>query len=83
MKTQFNRIALIPFHCTDCHRYVWLEKYRKADVWTNLPPCCPSSVTKKICKNIDHEKELDAPGVKELTPAVRSIERKVKKALWA
>jgi len=36
-----------------------------------------------ICKKIDSEKELDAPGVKELTPAVRSVERKVMKALWA
>lgn len=48
MKTQFNRIAIIPFHCTDCHRYIWLEKYRKAEVWTDLQPCY---VKKKICKD--------------------------------
>ena len=47
MKTKFNRFALIPFHCTDCHRYVWLEKYRKADVETNIPDHV--FVKKKIC----------------------------------
>lgn len=36
-----------------------------------------------ICKKIDSEKELKDLGVKELAPIVRSIERKVKKALWA
>lgn len=49
MKTIFNRFAILPFQCTNCHRYVWLEKYRKADVWTDLPPCCPAYITKKIC----------------------------------
>lgn len=48
MKTRFNRIAIIPFHCKDCHRYIWLEKYRKAYVWINLPPYI---VKKKICKD--------------------------------
>ena len=36
-----------------------------------------------ICKKIDSEKELKDLGVKELAPIVRSIRRKVKKALWA
>lgn len=36
-----------------------------------------------ICKKIDSEKELNDLGVKELAPIVRSIRRKVKKALWA
>ena len=49
MKTKYNRFAFIPFHCTECHRIIWLEPYRKADVWTNLPPCCPATIKKKIC----------------------------------
>ena len=49
MKTKFNRFAIIPFHCSDCHRYVWLEKYRKAEVATNLPPNNPQFVKEKIC----------------------------------
>ena len=32
MKTKYNRFAFIPFHCTECHRIIWLEPYRKADV---------------------------------------------------
>lgn len=32
MKTVFNRFAILPKHCPDCHRYIWLEKYRRADV---------------------------------------------------
>lgn len=51
MKSKFNRFALLPFLCPDCHRYVWLEKYRKASVWIDLPPHCPSSITKKICSD--------------------------------
>lgn len=51
MKTKFNRFALLPFHCIWCHRIVWLEKYRKAVVQTNLPPHCPSSIKTKICSD--------------------------------
>lgn len=51
MKLIYNRFALIPFHCTDCHRYIWLEPYRKAEVYTELPPSCPPFINKKICKD--------------------------------
>jgi len=47
MKIIFNRFAIIPFHCTDCHRYVWLEKYRKAEVSTDF--IYPPYVKVKIC----------------------------------
>ena len=30
MKTKYNRFAFIPFHCTECHRIIWLEPYRKS-----------------------------------------------------
>ena len=33
MRTKFNRFAIIPKHCDCCKRYVWLEKYRRSDVW--------------------------------------------------
>lgn len=51
MKSKYNRFALIPFHCTDCHRYIWLEKYRKAEVITDLPPNYPAFIKKKICND--------------------------------
>lgn len=36
MKLRFNRFALFPVMCTRCHRYIWLEKYRRAEVWHGL-----------------------------------------------
>ena len=48
MRIKYNRFAIIPFHCTDCHNYIWLEPYRKASIDTGLP--IPVFVKKKICK---------------------------------
>ena len=28
-----NRFAIIPHMCNECKRYIWLESYRRADVW--------------------------------------------------
>ena len=28
-----NRFAIIPHMCNECKRYIWLEFYRRADVW--------------------------------------------------
>lgn len=28
MKLWHNRFALIPVMCSECHRYIWLERYR-------------------------------------------------------
>ena len=28
-----NRFAIIPHICHECKRYIWLESYRRADVW--------------------------------------------------
>ncbi len=28
-----NRFALVPHLCIECKRYIWLEGYRKAEVW--------------------------------------------------
>ena len=33
MKMKFNKFAIIPVMCTRCHRYIWLEKYRRADIF--------------------------------------------------
>lgn len=33
MKIKFNRFAMLPVMCPRCHRYIWLEKYRRADVF--------------------------------------------------
>ena len=28
-----NRFAIIPHMCNECKRYIWLEGYRRSDVW--------------------------------------------------
>ncbi len=33
MITKFNRFAILPKMCNSCHRYIFLEKYRRADVY--------------------------------------------------
>lgn len=33
MRFKFNRIAILPKQCTSCKQFVWLEKYRRADVY--------------------------------------------------
>ncbi|MDO5587254.1 MAG: hypothetical protein Q4G53_09230 [Clostridia bacterium] len=31
MKIKHNRFAVFPVMCHDCHRYIWMEPYRRAD----------------------------------------------------
>lgn len=33
MKTKFNMFAIIPHMCNSCKRFIWLEPYRKAEVF--------------------------------------------------
>ena len=43
-----NRFAFVPHLCSECKRYIWLESYRKADVWKNL---INRSIKENICKS--------------------------------
>ena len=36
MKLSCNRFALVPHLCLECKRYIWLEGYRRAEVWKNF-----------------------------------------------
>lgn len=36
MKIKYNRVAVIPVMCMDCHRFIWLEPYRRADTFSLL-----------------------------------------------
>lgn len=29
----YNRFAIVPHMCNECKRYVWMEPYRRSDVW--------------------------------------------------
>ena len=48
MKLRFNRFALFPVMCLSCHRYIWLEKYRRADVYHRI---VGRSWKENICSN--------------------------------
>lgn len=33
MKIKYNRVAVLPVMCSDCKMFIWLERYRKAEVF--------------------------------------------------
>lgn len=43
-----NRFAFVPHLCYECKRYIWLESYRRADVWVKF---ADRSVKENICKS--------------------------------
>jgi hypothetical protein len=43
-----NRFALAPCLCNECKRYIWLEGYRRADVWLKF---ADRSIKENICKS--------------------------------
>ena len=43
-----NRFALVPHLCLECKRYIWLEGYRKAEVWKKY---IDTSIKENICKS--------------------------------
>ncbi len=45
-----NRFALIPHLCLECKRYIWLEGYRRAEVWKNFIDK-PINIKENICKD--------------------------------
>lgn len=42
-----NRFALVPHLCLQCKRYIWLEGYRRAEVWENF---IDKPIKENICK---------------------------------
>ena len=40
-----NRFAIFPRLCHECKRYIWLESYRRADVWKH-----DRYIIENICK---------------------------------
>lgn len=45
MRFEYNRFSIIPHMCDECKKYIWLEPYRKADVWKH-----DIFLTETICK---------------------------------
>lgn len=42
-----NRFAFIPHLCFECKRYIWLERYRRSEVWKNF---IDRPIKENICK---------------------------------
>lgn len=43
-----NRFAIFPHMCLECKRYIWLEGYRRADVWK---PFAGRYIKENICRS--------------------------------
>lgn len=43
-----NRFAFIPHLCLECKRYIWLDGYRRAEVWKDF---IDKSIKENICKD--------------------------------
>lgn len=48
MMLSCNRFALVPHLCLECKRYIWLEWYRRAEVWHRF---ADMDITENVCKN--------------------------------
>lgn len=42
-----NRFALFPHLCSECKCYIWLESYRRADVWKKF---ADRYIKENVCK---------------------------------
>lgn len=47
MMISHNRFAFVPHLCSECKRYIWLESYRRADVWKKF---INRYIKENICK---------------------------------
>ena len=69
-----NRFAIIPHMCNECKRYIWLESYRRADMWKHdrfiMENICKKCLPKFLdCATLDCIEGCDAAyskqGIKE------------------
>ena len=59
-----NRFAIIPHMCNECKRYIWLESYRRSDVWKY-----DRFIMENICKKC-LPKFLDVDQFAEITRSI-------------
>ena len=48
MMLSCNRFAFVPRLCLECKRYIWLEGYRRAEVWKKI---IDRPIKENICKS--------------------------------
>ena len=48
-----NRFAILPHMCPECKRYIWLEGYRRADVYKPFlsTPSSSGYIKENICRS--------------------------------
>lgn len=47
MMLKYNRFALVPHLCNECKKYIWLEPFRRIDVFKPFYQCY---MKQNICK---------------------------------
>lgn len=48
MMLSCNRFALVPHLCSECKNYIWLERYRRAEVWHRF---ADRYIVENVCKS--------------------------------
>lgn len=61
-----NRFAIIPHMCNECKQYIWLESYRRADVWKY-----DRFIMENICKECLHKFLDDDEFAKNTLPMMK------------
>lgn len=65
-----NRFAILPHMCPECKRYIWLEGYRRADVWK---PFAGRYIKENICRSC--LKKFDVISYREIEAAKKHFDK--------
>lgn len=65
-----NRFAVLPHMCPECKRYIWLEGYRRADVWK---PFANRYIKENICRSC--LKKFDVISVQEMEAVKKHFDK--------
>lgn len=65
-----NRFAILPHMCPECKRYIWLEGYRRADVYK---PFAGRYIKENICRSC--LKKFDVISYQEMEAAKNHFDK--------
>lgn len=78
-----NRFAVVPHMCSECKRYIWLESYRRSDVWKLFAGryvkenICKSCLKKFdiVTKEINSVGNVNAVSAQEIEAAIKHFNK--------
>lgn len=78
-----NRFAVVPHMCSECKRYIWLESYRRSDVWKLFvgryvkENICKSCLKKFdiVTKEINSVGNVNAVSAQEIEAAIKHFNK--------